>query len=73
MRRFSTLQTLSKHLQLSANHFYILSKKERADRLLNNQKMLSPKNTTVDFLLNFSKNLTINTSNSIGNVEFYLS
>jgi hypothetical protein len=62
MRRFSTLQTLSKNIQLSANHFYILSKKERADRLLSHPKMLSPKNTTVDFLLNFSKNLTINLS-----------
>ena len=73
MRRFSTLQTLSNNLQLSVNHFYILSKKERNDRLLSTQKMLSPKNSTVDFLLNFSKNLTINNSDSIGNVEFYLS
>jgi hypothetical protein len=62
MRRFSTLQTLSNNLQLSVNHFYILSKKERNDRLLSTQKMLSPKNSTVDFLLNFSKNLTINLS-----------
>lgn len=73
MRRFSTLQTLSNNLQLSANHFYILSKKGRSERLVINPKMLSPKNTSIDFLLNFSKNLTINNTDSIGNVEFYLS
>lgn len=73
MRRFSTLQTLSNNLKISANHFYILSKDERKNRLLNYQKSLSPRNSTLEFLMNFSKNLTINDSNHIGNVEFYLS
>jgi hypothetical protein len=73
MRRFSTLQTLSKQLQISANHFYILSKNERIKTLLGAKKTMSPKKSTVDFLLNFSKNITVNSTDSIGNVEFYLS
>lgn len=75
MRRISTLQTLSNYsLFLNSDHPNRTT--FSFDRLLtapNIKNKMQPKSSTLDFLIQFSKNIVIKETKYIGNVEFFIS